>query len=74
MTLVASLILSATAWKYGCSVDLLLSRRRCKSLVKARREAAERLRYECDMSYPEIGEAMNKDHSTIQNLIKGRAR
>lgn len=74
MTLAASLILSATAWKYGTDVASILSHRRPKSLVAARREAAKRLRAECDMSYPEIGEALNKDHSTAQNLVKGRKR
>lgn len=64
-------ILRDVARKYRISVKLLRGREFPRIYRKARSEACRRLRHERNLSYPRIGEFMdNRDHSTIQNLVK----
>lgn len=49
----------------------ILSRRRQKSIVDDRQRVAKFL-YEKGLSYPKIGQMMNRDHSSIMHLIKNR--
>ena len=54
-------------------VSAVISQRRWPELVDARREVALRLR-EQGWSYPRIGRALRRDHSTIYVLVNGKAR
>lgn len=56
----------------GFDPDDIRGRHRYRSLVRARRVIAAELQdAPWDMSYPEIGRAMNRHHSTIISLLKG---
>ena len=57
----------------GVPVHHVLGPRKWTNLVKVRFEIASILRG-MGMSYPEIGRAMNRDHSTIHVLLNGKAR
>lgn len=57
----------------GLTVSAVLSERRWPEVVDARREVALRLR-EQGWSYPRIGRALRRDHSTIYVLVNGKAR
>ena len=63
-------IIEATAAKHSITVEQLLGPRRQQTYVAARRECAERLRNELEMSYPKIGKVMNRDHTSILHLLK----
>ncbi len=58
---------------HGVQVYRVLGKRRSKFMHKVRFEIASVLRG-MGMSYPEIGRAMNRDHSTIHVLLNGKAR
>lgn len=55
----------------GYTEQDILSRRRQKDLVDARQVIAKELRAK-GYSYPQIGKAMNRDHSGIIRLINRR--
>ncbi len=57
----------------GVPVHRVLGHRRWPELHKARFEIAMIMRG-MGISYPEIGRAMNRDHSTIHVLLNGKAR
>lgn len=68
----AEAILQEIAEKYGVTVVALCSKRRFKTLVRARREVVERCHNELEMSLGEIGWVLGgKDHTTIRNALKG---
>ena len=54
-------------------VSAVISSRRWPELVDARREVALRLRKQ-GWSYPRIGRALRRDHSTIHALVNGKVR
>lgn len=66
--------------KHNVSVNDVMSPRRGKAIVLARKEACWRLRHETTWSLPRIGEFMGgKDHTTVlhavrsyEELLKGR--
>jgi chromosomal replication initiation ATPase DnaA len=58
-------VLSTVAQFYGTDLDTIFSPARTASLVRPRQAAAYIMREHLKMSYPEIGAAMHRDHSTI---------
>jgi len=60
--------------QHQISRDELLGTHRGKRFVAARRDAARMLRDGFGLSYPQIGDIMNRDHSTILNLMKMKER
>ena len=61
-------VLQAAANWAGVSVDAMLGPKRYRERVKARRVAAIAFRI-LGYSYPEIGLMMDRDHSSIINLV-----
>ncbi len=57
----------------GIPVHQVLGHKRWHDLHRARYEIASILRG-MGMSYPEIGRAMNRDHSSIHVLLNGKPR
>ena len=55
------------------AVDDLVGRSRARVLIDARREFVKRARRELNMSYPVIGRAMNRDHTTALYLYKSES-
>jgi chromosomal replication initiation ATPase DnaA len=55
--------------RHGIGRSLLFSVRRDRTLIDARRECAVELR-KLDMSLPEIGKAMNRDHTTVLYYLR----
>ena len=55
------------------AVDDLVGRSLAWELVDARREFVKRARRELKMSYPVIGRAMNRDHTTALHLDKSES-
>lgn len=58
-------ILAEVCLKHGVTLADMRSMRRQTYLVLAKREACFRLRRDTQMSFPQIGELLNKDHSTV---------
>lgn len=58
------LVLRLTGRRYGVSVHDLKSERRTANLVLARHVAVWMLRRFCGLSYTEIGNHLNRDHTT----------
>jgi hypothetical protein len=56
---------------YGYSMDEILSKTRDKDIVNARRAMAYLLREYSKYSYPKIGRVLERDHSSVMNLLKG---
>lgn len=65
------LIVAGVARKHGLSVAELKSSGRASHLVRARKDAAIALRAQ-ELSYPTIGRALDRDHTSIMALVKGR--
>ncbi len=62
-------ILTSVCENHNITLNELLSPRRNRKFVLARKECARILR-ENGLSYPKIGKIMNRDHSSIVHLIK----
>lgn len=69
----ADALVAKVAAKHGISVTLLLSPCRIPEVVAARREVAEQL-YARNVSLTDIGLVLNRDHTTVINLIRQRRR
>jgi len=67
----AQRIASAIARRHGLEVEELLNGGRYPHLVRARRDVAVALR-EQRWSYSAIGRFLNRDHTSIMALVKGR--
>ncbi len=64
-------ILEATSYMFGFSVDELLSRSRSRPLVTARQIAMYVCRELTDLSFPQIAKAFNKgDHTTVMHAVQ----
>lgn len=55
---------------YGISYEELTGKSRTDELVKIRSKIAVILRKNFDLSFPQIGELLNRDHTTIIHLLK----
>ncbi len=64
------LAIVTTAAAFGIDPDDILAFDRSKSIARARHAVCYVLRKRFDLSYPEIGEIMNRDHSTIMNSVQ----
>jgi chromosomal replication initiation ATPase DnaA len=64
----------AIAESYGFTLEALRSPCRSGLYVAARRAISRRLKFEGHMSYPAIGHLLNRDHSSIQNLLWGKRK
>lgn len=58
---------------YGCSADLIRGPFRTRLLVDIRMAIARELRAS-GLSLPEIGKAMNRNHTTVLSLLRGGKR
>jgi len=63
-------LLILTSRIFEISEDEIQSKRRVRIYVQARTVIASILRFKYNMSLCNIGRAMNKDHSTIINMLK----
>lgn len=63
-------IMAEVAAKHGYSVLQMLTHRKLGPLARARHEAYWRAREETDLSYPQIGKAYNRDHTSIMHGIR----
>lgn len=63
-------VIKAVASAFGLTPAQLRGPRRDPYIVRARFEAYHRLREELELSLPEIGRAMHRDHSTIVHGIR----
>lgn len=59
--------------KYNVDFDEVCSERRHKHLVLIRHEIFYRLKVDLQMSYPQIAEKFNKDHTTILHGVRKHA-
>ncbi len=62
-------ILNAVCKQYGYTIKELVSRKQQKTLVEARHIAMYICRMHLGMSYNEIGDIFNRDHSTIVYVL-----
>jgi hypothetical protein len=65
------------AHRYGATVEAVLSRDRHHSVSNARHAVCYALRYgleDRELSYPEIGRLLGRDHTTVINSIKTHAK
>lgn len=65
----ARAVLEQAAWRNHVSVDDVLSKSRLREVVKARQEAAWELR-QLNLSYPQIGAILGRDHSTVLLAVR----
>ncbi len=63
-------VLREAADAYAVTPEEVLGRSRSKSVVAARRLAMRACRTRWGWSYPEIGKAFGRDHSTVMSAIK----
>ena len=59
--------------KYNVDFDEVFSDRRHKHLVLIRHEIFYRLKVDLQMSYPQIAEKFNKDHTTVLHGVRKHA-
>jgi hypothetical protein len=62
-------IVSQECARGGVALQDILSSRRKASFVAIRRRICWRIKNETMMSYPQIGEALNRDHTTILHHV-----
>ena len=64
-------IITAVAEAHGLEPAKLVSKRFRGGAreFQARQEIAKRLRFECGMSYPQIGRVMRRDHTTVMRMV-----
>jgi len=55
---------------HGKSFKFVVSRKRARDLMPARRAVAKFLRYEKGMSYAQIGRIMKRQHTTIVHYVQ----
>jgi hypothetical protein len=63
----------SVAERYGVTVDMIMSRDRHSSVAAARHAVCYALRYDLpdrELSYPEIGRILDRDHSTVMSSVK----
>ncbi len=65
-------IIAEVASKHGTTPERIKGRCRQVAVCAARAEAIERMREEEQKSYPEIGQILGRDHSTIYTILKNR--
>lgn len=68
MDLPVRTVLQATAMYFGVEIEAMLGEMRTRDLVRARHVCWWLLRNETVLSYPQIGEIFDRDHTTI---VKG---
>lgn len=64
------------AQRYGCTVEMVVSQDRHASIACARHAVCYALRYELpdlELSFPEIGRLIGRDHSTVMSSVKVHA-
>ncbi len=63
-------IISSVAAKYGVDSGDILSKKKTGEITKARHICVYLMRKILDMSYPNIGKKLNRDHTTIMSSYK----
>lgn len=66
-------VLAIVAREYGLGAEELRGPRRTRSVAEARLMAYALLRDTAGMSYPEIGAALHRDHTTVMHGVKATA-
>lgn len=56
--------------EYGVTLLDMISRRKTRRVVEARQYAMWRARHETLSSYPEIGRAFDRDHTTVMRAVR----
>ena len=64
----ATLVARGVAMRHGLTLDRIKGRERTKAVTRGRVAVIVALREHLDMSYPEIGRMLRRDHSTIISL------
>lgn len=67
-------VLAIVAREYGVAPAELTGPRRTRSVAEARLMAYALLRDTAGMSYPEIGQALGRDHTTVIHGVRSTAR
>lgn len=65
----AQRVVEQVAWRYGMKPALILGRSRQPNVVRARQEAAWELR-KLNLSYPQIGAVLDRDHTTVMAAVR----
>lgn len=65
----ARAVLEQAAWRHHVSVGDILSKSRLREVVRARQEAAWEFR-QLNLSYPQIGAILGRDHSTVLLAVR----
>ncbi len=63
-------IISKVAVKYGVDYNDILSKKKTSEITKARHMCVYLMRKILDMSYPNIGKKLNRDHTTIMSSYR----
>ena len=63
-------IIKDVAANTGFSVEELTGKRRFTGLVEARHRAMAQIRERTALSYPEIGNLFNRDHSSVIHAVQ----
>ena len=63
-------IVTKVAAKYGVSPDEIYSKKKSSSISKARHISIYLMRKISELSYPNIGKIVNRDHSTIMSSFR----
>ena len=69
MTETVEKIIEVTARKYDVTVEDILGTKRTKNIKTARNVAMYIAKQVLDLSLPQIGKFMNRDHSTVHSNI-----
>lgn len=63
-------IIDEAAARYGVNPADIIGRKRGEELATARFEVYTRMRNEMNLSYPQIGRSLKRDHTTIIHGVK----
>lgn len=63
-------VITRIAEEAGVDLEAVRSPSRKKRIVAIRRQAARAARKETDASYPEIGQVLDRDHSTVMRYLE----
>lgn len=73
MTPALTTIILETAAKHGVRVSDILKHDRLRPYVHARQEAMYRARTELQLSFPQLGLAFARDHTTVQHACRAHS-
>lgn len=68
----ANEVVAQIASEWGLTYEDVVGHCRRRTYVSCRREVAYILRYSYNLSYPEVATIMNRDHTAIMHLLRGK--